>query len=263
MLEVLNNSALSPRWSVVSRAAIHALNERQEKVVYERSRALLTPPGANTKLSKGSMPIFGLTLAPAGMSGYQLCPWRSPECEAACLGVTAGRSRFSNVQQARINKTRFLMEQPILFFRHLYDELAAANRKYGQGNWAFRSNVLSDIPWEKVAPEVYAWGSLNYDYTKSFTRALHSLNRHSPVHLTLSYSGHNWDECRQYLNAGGNVAMVFNTKRDRALPNKHEGWAVIDGDLSDVRFKDPVGGVIVGLRAKGNIKPSPFVVHAG
>jgi hypothetical protein len=61
---------------------------------------------------------------------------------------------------------------------------------------------------------------------------------------------------------GGNVAMVFNTKRKVDLPTHFEGFRVIDGDLSDFRWADPQG-CIVGLRAKGNIKPSPFVVHAG
>ena len=262
-LEVINNSAVAPRWAVIRDASARAYEDFKFSRPYSRLRKarLLTPPGANTKLSKGTTPIYGLTLAPAGASGYQLCPWRSPECEAACLGITSGRSRFSNVQQARIEKTRFLMQDSYFFFRQLLDELAAARRKHFV--FAFRSNVLSDIPWESVAPEIYSFANHNYDYTKSFHRAMESLNMVRPrLHLTLSYSGHNWQECREYLLMGGNVAMVFNVAKGKALPNKHEGWAVIDGDLTDARFNDPMGGVIVGLRAKGSVKPRNFVVQS-
>jgi len=257
-LPVLTDSVLAPRWVDISRAATCAAFDDENDVPYERIRKarLLTPPGANTKLSKGSVPIYGLTLAPAGMSGYQLCPWRSPECEAACLGVTAGRSRFSNVQEARILKTRHLMVNPYFFFRQLYSELTMALSKHGPDGFAFRSNVLSDIPWEKIAPEIYGYTTHNYDYTKSFKRAMDSLSNPN-LHLTLSHSGHNYEDCIMYLNAGGNVAVVFYGD----LPDRLWGVPVINGDLHDARFLDPKGGCIVGLKAKGNIDTSScFVV---
>lgn len=257
-LPVLNDSALSPNWRYISGQALFAYEDYKQARPYERLRKarLLTPPGANTKLAKGSIPIYGLTLAPAGMSGYQLCPWRSPECEAACLGKTAGRSRFSNVQEARIAKTKYLMEHPYEFFRQLYEELQAASMKHSF-EFAFRSNVLSDIPWEKIAPQLYDFAEWNYDYTKSFKRAMDSLNTPLAYHLTLSYSGHNYEDCIMYLNAGGNVAVVFAGD----LPERHWGVPVINGDLNDARFLDPVGGCIVGLKAKGKIDlDSPFVV---
>lgn len=258
-LPVLNDSARSPNWRYISDQARIAYEDYKYARPYERLRKarLLTPPGANTKLAKGSIPIYGLTLAPAGLSGYQLCPWRSPECEAACLGRTAGRSRFSNVQEARIAKTRFLMEHPYEFFRQLYEELQAASMKH-KFKFAFRSNVLSDIPWESIAPEIYSFANWNYDYTKSFKRAMDSLRHGSRLHLTLSYSGHNYEDCIMYLNAGGNVAAVF----PRYIPDRCWGARVIDGDKSDARFLDPKGGCIVGLSSKGNIDlNSKFIVR--
>lgn len=250
---------LSPNWRHISGQASIAYEDFKMARPWQRVRkaSLLTPPGANTKLAKGNIPIYGLTLAPAGMSGYQLCPWRSPECEAACLGKTAGRSRFSNVQEARIAKTRFLMDNAYTFFRQLYVDLQAASIKHSF-QFAFRSNVLSDIPWEAVAPKIYSFSEWNYDYTKSFKRAMDSRFQHRfPAHLTLSYSGHNYEECIMYLNAGGNVAVVFAGD----LPETHWGVRVINGDLNDARFLDPNGGCIVGLKAKGKIDlSSPFVV---
>jgi hypothetical protein len=255
MLTVLQ--PVAPKWAEISDAA----NRAYDYIVEAGNRpryfnwpsGLLTKPGANTKLSKASpLPIWGLTLAPAGASGYQLCPWRSPECEAACLGITAGRSKFSNVQQARINKTRYLMEQPLYFFEELFFELQTrANRK---GPFAMRWNVLSDIPIESICPRALNLPRVNYDYTKSHARAIRSLEN-DRYWLTLSYSGHNLDECIHYLDRGGNVAMVF-----RDVPESWDRYQVINGDESDARWTDPKG-CIVGLKAKGNIKDSVFVMN--
>lgn len=265
-LTVLNNSvpalenfAWAPNWRHIAAQAARAHDDYKMARPWTRTRKarLLTPPGANTKLAKGIVPIYGLTLAPAGMSGYQLCPWRSPECEAACLGKTAGRSRFSNVQAARIAKTQYLMDNPYEFFRQLFEELQAASIKHSF-KFAFRSNVLSDIPWESIAPEIYSFADWNYDYTKSFKRAMDSLRYGARVHLTLSHSGHNYEDCIMYLNAGGNVAVVF----PRYIPDRCWGVRVIDGDKSDARFLDPKGGCIVGLSSKGKIDlNSKFVVR--
>jgi hypothetical protein len=256
-LQQLN--AIAPRWNSIRAAATQAFEDiRRGYKPRKVHRQLLTPPGANTKLAKGSVPIYGLTLAPAGASGYQLCPWRSSECEAACLGITSGRSRFSNVQQARIAKTRLLMENPVAFFHQLHMELRQAVRKYGPGGFAFRSNVLSDIPWETIAPNIYRYTHRNYDYTKSFDRAMQSLHWVSPsLRLTLSFSGHNWDDCVTYMRYGGTAAVVFADD----LPDQYLGWEVLNGDEDDFRFKDKPG-CIVGLKAKGNIDTdSPFVVR--
>ena len=51
------------------------------------------------------------------------------------------------------------------------------------------------------------------------------------------------------LQMGGNVAVVF---RDR-LPKTWKGHEVINGDESDLRFRDKQG-VIVGLIEKGMAK---------
>jgi hypothetical protein len=74
-------------------------------------------------------------------------------------------------------------------------------------------------------------------------------------HLTFSRkeTASNHNDCKDVLNAGGNVAVVFHTKRSGKLPNRYMGKLVIDGDISDIRFQDPKN-VIVGLRAKGKAR---------
>jgi hypothetical protein len=57
--------------------------------------------------------------------------------------------------------------------------------------------------------------------------------------------------------------VVFNTKKGHPLPESYMGYPVYSGDETDVRFKDPKGGFIIGLIAKGDAKKdeSGFVVN--
>lgn len=253
-------TAVSPKWRIIRDECERAYADHVANVPYAKIRKpeILTPPGANDKLAKGTIPTYGLSLAPAGASGYQICPWRSAECEAACLGFTSGKSLFPNVRSARVIKTRQLIETPYPFMRQMIAELASAYDRHG-GKFAFRSNVLSDIAWEHICPHIYLFAAHNYDYTKSYDRAMRNIGN-AALRLTLSYSGHNWDQCRSVLENGGNVAAVFAVRKGKPLPTQHDGWTVIDGDENDNRFNDPES-VIVGLRAKGGINTdSPFVI---
>jgi len=99
-----------------------------------------------------------------------------------------------------------------------------------------------------------------YDYTKVANRFT-KLSKYSNYDLTYSYSGYNWEECKNVLdNKVGRVAMVFAKK----LPSTYLGYEVIDGDDSDIRYKDNKG-VIVGLkfkrvRAKIDLEKNKFIV---
>ncbi|MEO2017276.1 MAG: hypothetical protein ABGZ53_23205 [Fuerstiella sp.] len=126
---------------------------------------------------------------------------------------------------------------------------------------AVRLNVFSDIAWEKHGiisefPEVSF-----YDYTKDPRRA-GQLARNYWV--TFSRSETNHADCIQVLKSGGNVAVVFadmsgnytgNRSGLQGLPKTWQGFQVIDGDTTDLRFDDPRGrtrGKVVGLRLKAH-----------
>ena len=245
--------------------------------VYEATRPLeslkptypvLTRPGSNAKLSKTNdrtdgYAIYSLFLAPANVSGYEVCLWRTEDCTKLCLNC-AGKGSLSSVQQARIRKTQRLMEESSVFFYNLVVEmLNVSNKHHGTPiTPVMRLNGTSDLPWDQICPELFTFfGSVGwrfYDYTKSAQRA-----RMQPWDNTFSYSGHNWAECEMLLQSGNaRVAMVFDTKRGKPLPTSYRGYEVIDGDADDLRFLDPTG-VIVGLRYKrvpnGSID-TPFVV---
>jgi len=73
--------------------------------------------------------------------------------------------------------------------------------------------------------------------------------------LTFSWSGVNQRYVESEVARGRRVAVVFllpgglHARRSMALPSTFMGLPVVDGDVSDVRPRDPAPGV-VGLRWK-------------
>jgi hypothetical protein len=203
-----------------------------------------------------------LYLSPSDTSGLiNTCASASPGCRAACLN-TAGRGVFTSVQAGRLRKTKLLVHWPELFYEQLHHDLVTLIRnakRLGLTPCA-RLNGTSDLP--KIAHRMAAEfpGLKLYDYTKlarPWERVLPN------YHLTFSHSETNGVQCMEALEHGVNVAMVFDTKRGQPLPKTWCGYKVFDGDVSDLRFKDPKG-VIVGVRAKGKAKKdcTGFVVKA-
>jgi hypothetical protein len=217
----------------------------------------------NYKTSKGEKLgiLTGiLYLAPAKISGYEVCPMRSAGCTAACL-YTAGMGAFSNVQQARIKKTKMFFEQREEFFKLLHKDIKSLIAKAKKENLtpAIRLNGTSDINWVRFKifeqyPEVQF-----YDYTKMLN---HLTKDVANYHITFSKNEMNDVDCKIALERGYNVAVVFNTKKGVSLPPSWNNYPVYDGDDTDVRFYDPDNHVI-GLRAKGMAKKdnSGFVIN--
>jgi hypothetical protein len=217
---------------------------------------------------KGEM-TYIVYLAPANLSGWEVCPGRSPECTAACLHAS-GHNRMDQegrIDGARIKKTKLFFEHREFFMNWLVDEIRAAKKKAEKSGMSFsvRFNGTSDI-----SPEIL---KLNgqcvldlfndvqwYDYTKVANRFT-KLSKYSNYDLTYSYSGYNWEECKNILDMKiGRVAMVFADK----LPDTYLGYKVVDGDESDIRYEDE-RGVIVGLkfkrvRAKIDLEKNKFIV---
>ena len=221
----------------------------------------------NYKTSKGEKLgiLTGVMyLAPAKISGYEVCPRRSAGCTEACL-YTAGMGAFSNVQLARINKTKLFFEDRENFMTQLRKDIIALVRKAEKTNMipAVRLNGTSDIEWLRTGivnefPDVQF-----YDYTKVLNR----LTKDIPAnyHITFSQNESNGFEVMTALNSGFNAAVVFSTKKGEALPETWNNFPVYDGDDTDVRFQDPKGGYVIGLRAKGKARKdtSGFVVQLG
>ena len=223
---------------------------------------------ANTKIRKGEklgFQTFGIHLAPANLSGFNVCKDASVGCAASCLN-TAGMGVFSNVQIARIEKTRLFFKDKALFLSRLFKEITAAikSAKKKELTATFRLNLTSDLPWEKIKLhgvsilELFPEATF-YDYTKSPERMTAFLAGEMPknYHLTFSRSETNGAIAESILKSGGNVAMVFR----KSLPAQYLGADVINGDETDLRFLDGAGKII-GLVEKGKAKKdeSGFVI---
>lgn len=221
-----------------------------------------------------------LYLAPAKISGFEVCPQRSEGCTAACL-YTAGRGGMTKVQDARIAKTQWYFTDRDDFMLSLVRDIEALIRKAKREGLTpvVRLNGTSDIPFERVPVPTGSgddWDGGHYsnvmvlfpdvqfyDYSKVTKRALLHAAGTMPAnyHLTFSLNETNDDDARKVLAAGGNVAAVFFD-----APAEFMGAPVVDGDASDVRFDDDKSalvqglittteqGVVIGLTAKGAAK---------
>ena len=206
--------------------------------------------------------VLHLNLAPADLSGYNVCPMASQGCKSACLH-TAGNPVFqAQKDKGRINRARFYMQDRGKFITQLTRELVNfvkwcdKNKKIG----VVRLNTTSDISWENYNLFEKFPMLQFYDYTKIQKRALKFARGEYPpnYHLTYSLNEDNYDRAVEVLNEGGNIAVVF--RKD--LPDTFMGKKVVNGDLHDLRYLDPKN-VVVGLKAKGKAKTdhSGFVME--
>lgn len=222
----------------------------------------------NPKIAKGEAlgwHTFVLHLAPANLSGHEVCAGRTPGCTLGCLNM-AGRGGIirkgettNTIQRARIRRTKLFFEYRARFMALLVADIEAGLRiAHREGRkLAIRPNGTSDLAWEKYPcirngieytnvfaafPEVQF-----YDYTKILGRKVSGIRNYR---LTFSVSERtNRREMLTAMDRGMNLAVVFAGH----LPAEFEGWSVINGDETDLRFRDPVG-VVVGLKAKGKAK---------
>ena len=220
---------------------------------------LLTPDMANAKTAKNQGKGYAsyiMHLAPFKVSGFNMCPAASQGCAAACLN-TAGRGSFDSIQQSRVRKTLYFVKAKDAFLTHLFNEIGRIERKAIKNGLkpVVRLNGTSDLPWENMRidgknvfetfPNVQF-----YDYTKVFARlkTLRLMNLKN-YNVTFSASETNDVQVQAALDLGFNAAVVFDS-----IPAEYWGVKVIDGDAHDLRFTDPQGGYIVGLKAKGDAK---------
>jgi hypothetical protein len=220
---------------------------------------------------------YVMYLAPASLSGHNVCAKATKECISGCLN-TSGRAKMNKsyiaIMNARVNKTKFFYDQRENFNSILFKEVKlAANRTANKGKeFAVRLNGTSDLN-----PILFKQNGKNiletypdvqfYDYTKILNR-IEVAKKHANYDLTFSFTGYNWDDCLVALQNNVRVAVIFNVGRNEALPETFNGFKVVDGDKYDYRPLDEKN-VIVGLRwksirdkkANNEIKQSPFVVQ--
>lgn len=233
---------------------------------------LLSETDRHPKMSKnGKVGVLTaiLHLAPANISGYEVCPMRSAGCTAACLHYSG--MQWGRKYNARMWRTRMFFEERDKFMLQLAKEIAALGRKADKLDLrcGVRLNGTSDIPWEAIR---YPGTDLNlmemfpeiafYDYSKRWNRK----NLPDNYKLIFSRSESNNDHCVEAIRNGMNVAVVFAgelptewTFRHSKENGIHTTLPVIDGDLHDFRYGEYEQydhRVVIGLRAKGKLARS-------
>lgn len=220
-----------------------------------------------------------LYLAPAKLSGYQVCPMAAlAQCEEACLNTAGLGGVYSSIQKSRIAKTKRFFEDRDAFMSDIVKSIRALIKlakkpRRVKGRFAkpyqvlVRLNGTSDIRWENVPVTIdgieyrnlmEAFPTLQfYDYTKSANRK----NIPDNYDLTFSYSGVKAyaPQVAKAQRALMRIAVVFRHVED--IPKRFIGLRCIGGDNSDVRHIEKQN-VVVALYAKGKAKhdQSGFVV---
>lgn len=242
-----------------------------------------------------------------------MCPSATPQCISSCLvfsgqmdigyGVTmpgGDRKEFaiSRNMISKARKTEALLAEPEAFCALLiaairwHKEWCEKNRM----KCFVRLNVLSDIPWEVIFPELLqGWGRdvIFYDYTKIPGRVTTSHWRDTsgdrPYHLTYSFGGGklSMHHAEMEIQRGIPTAFVFylgNNNEFERISGKKLSWSntrqwkglrfgdypVYDGDCHDLRPYDPSQALLIGLQYKQPIKQalrpetknSAFLVYA-
>ena len=213
---------------------------------------------ANPKIQKGTAKgylSFILHLAPATLSGHEVCPKRTKGCTDACLNLAGRGGMFKRgettnvIQRARIRKTELFFADRETFMEYLEQDINKAIKFAAKQGLkpVFRLNGTSDLSWEKYTLkgsdrnvfEMFDTVQF-YDYTKVLGRKVKHLKNY---HLTFSAADGNDSDVAEALMQGMSVATVFDK-----IPQ-----GVYSADEDDLRFLDPKG-IVLGLKAKGKAK---------
>lgn len=182
--------------------------------------------------------------------GINICSHASVGCASACLFNSGMGGIYTNVQQGRMNKTEYFLQNRVEFLNQLVSEITKIEKKHNERGEKFciRLNGTSDIRFEgfkikdnknifELFPNVQF-----YDYTKNYLRFTKVLP--SNYDLTFSKSETNTDKAFELLNSGIKVAMVLSR-----VVKRYKGYKVVNGDENDLTFLHPKK-VIIGLRYK-------------
>ena len=199
-------------------------------------------------MSQGYM-TYILHLAPANLSGREVCPKRTAGCTDACLNLAGRGGMFKKgettnaIQQARIRKTKLFFADRDAFMAMLVKDIQLAIKQSAKAGLipAIRLNGTSDLSFEKYGftdngvfytnimarfPNVQF-----YDYTKVLGRKVAGITNYQ---LTFSNADGNEADVAKAIEQGYNIATVFGIKKTEPMPATYMGLPVFNGDESDL-----------------------------
>jgi hypothetical protein len=226
-------------------------------------KKLLSEGRTNAKTAKNLRKSLILYLAPFDQNskGVNVCGMATEGCVKGCLFRAGLASIYKTINEARVARTEYMLRDRRTFINQIIDEI---NRKAKrtEGELAVRLNGTSDLKLVEMAiatGRTIAPNVIFYDYSKFphkvGNRTLSSGHRYF---VTFSRSEENEPLVIDHLKSGGVAAVVF-----IKVPKTWNGFPVIDGDERDDLMLDVSGGVVLGLKAKGDAKKDDtgFVVR--
>jgi hypothetical protein len=252
--------------------------------------ALLTTDVTNPKLGKIGLPAYGITIHSARnalvaweAAGPQLrqdlaaavdaseaevdrvlrhtvCTRSTKGCRAGCVTAFSVNGRNERSQLSRLSRHLFLMFRPASAFALMARQLDTARFQHGLRGARWRVNVSDDLRIELLAPGLFSVAPRPYSYTK-WTPA----QRPGRPGFRLVYSASETTSDQHIVDwctAGHRVAVVMDVRKGNSLPSTWLGLPVVDGDETDDLFVHPEG-VIVGLRAKGQLEARQVMLATG
>lgn len=236
---------------------------------------------ANPKLIKtgtgtGKYSVLSLSLAPADLSGVDICPFRTAACTEGCLGHNSGHSVMGNncannrfepnmVRDARIFRTQTLTRFTANgrnAVAKIHNEIRLfVNRCAKKGvQPCVRMNAFSDLSWEVLWPELFTDFPVVqfYDYTKVPARMTNP-NRPKNYHLTFSRSEENENIALRMIRDRFGIAVIFGTDDVSKIPATWNGFPVVDGTADDYTFLSPPG-TVRGLIWKGALSETEYKI---
>ncbi len=236
---------------------------------YKIPAKLLSKGNTNAKTIKNHRETHILYLSPVDQNSKakNLCPFASKGCSEACL-YSAGRGAFSNVKNARLNKTEYFVQDPKTFTAQLILEIEflRIRAKREKKQIAIRLNGTSDIDFLFLFKKYHKWdytekaetpgakanGIYFYDYTPN--KAKYFRYQWSKYALIFSRKEDNEQEVKDVLYKNGKVSAVFLEPTKK--PN-YIGYPIHDGDERDdkiINLANVPHGLILSLKAKGKAK---------
>lgn len=223
-------------------------------------------------------------IAQTGVASKDLinfCVGSSKWCRQTCLVLSGQNPATNEAPRAKMKLTWAFLTNPELFVAGLIRDLRkeACIAAQDDLDLVVRLNMLSDIPWYRICPELLEMLSEEmsfYDYTKVQFWGDPSYERvRSILDLTYSFSGDNERLCREALQAGERIAVAFAdanpevratggkgggrttwsdlvkagvaTRRGRKYVSKGlfgGEYEIVDGDSSDYRLDDPRPAIV-------------------
>ena len=241
---------------------------------YVRIGKLLGDDITNLKLVKSALKTKAYSLihfgAPAKLSGFEMCGFRTVECSKLCLN-TANNGAYPAVQIYRLAKTRCMVLTPEIFWKQFRKELKLAIKRLpsrGKDFLAVRPNGTTDQFSKELIEVIKDFPEIRfYDYTAVPSRLKKSADLPN-YDVTLSRkettSNHKW---LATLYGKQNVAVVVThgVKAELLKLGKIGGIEVVDFDRHDLRLPEYDGqGVIGVLTPKGRARgvESGFIVSS-